>query len=141
MKLPASCKVYADTSASFFATNVPGPFTILPANRSLDPCARRMCVRVSRDPEHVRTGTLERLTVASWPGASFDVTVTYPPGSAQVKPFHRHGRLNWDGHASLPVPVKVALPPTTPSIKAVVKVHAHLQNRDGQVNSNFTVIR
>jgi len=74
----------------------------------------------------------------SWPGARADVSVTYPP----ARPFRKRVRLNWDGHSSLQVPVRIELPPSTQSLKAVVEVRAHLQDRDSKVVSkNFVVIR
>ncbi|GAC1632146.1 MAG: hypothetical protein NVS4B2_16750 [Chloroflexota bacterium] len=133
-----TCKIYASSSVNLFATNIPGAFTILPSNRALDPTSRHMAVHVTVDPTHVRSGMMERLSVASWPGARADVSVTYPP----ARPFRKRVRLNWDGHSSLQVPVRIELPPSTQSLKAVVEVRAHLQDRDSKVVSkNFVVIR
>ena len=140
-KLPVTCKVYASYRNNWVGTNSPGTFTILPPSAPLDRCSQRMCVSAHLDPPRVHPGMMGTLSVSSWPGAQVDVTVTYPHAKTQGRAFHSSAHLDWGGHHRFRWPVKVSLPATTQSVKALVKLHAHLEDRQRTVMYNVVVIR
>ncbi len=135
LKLPIACALYASSPSNYFATQFTGQFTILPAG-GRDPCSRRICVRVRTVPRHVRSGMVERVSLDSWPGAQ--VTVTVRAGQTL---FRTIVRLNYAGHRDLQYPVKLSVPHSAQSLKAMVRVNARLEDRVGDGFGQFTVIR
>lgn len=134
---PMGCQIYASVPAEnvpFFPGITPATYEIRESSARLSRCSRALCLnKVTAAPQRVRAGYQERIWVKGWPGATVDVTLSYPTHDVH----HRHP-LDWNGEYEFVDTVPEQLSDQT---RVKITVRAWLGRMEDTANTGFTVTR
>jgi hypothetical protein len=138
-----TCSVYASFGSNLFGVDIPGHYTIVPAEYGLIPCALHMCgISVHPAPQRVHAGLYDVITIqGGWGGALAVVRIEYAGIAPELQPATQSHELDWKGKARFKFFVPTSVANSAAPVAAKVAVRVRLGAVAGSSSGHFTVIR
>lgn len=133
----STCQIVASVGDNPFGVDIPAVYLIRQKGQALQlrGCKKRLCVAKLRvEPEQVRSGYDEKISVQTWPGATVTTYYSYPGNQTRVD---RH-RADWTGSARWTKPVTSRVPgPGVVQVRSTAALGSMTSTR----TAKFTIVR
>lgn len=131
----AGCQIYTSDGANGYGPDFPATFLILRPDDRGSPWIHRLYVRVKASPARAHSGSVERVEIHTWAGATASAVVSYSDGTVQrytpnvnlqgVSNFHFHVPTVHNGQV----------------VTAEIQVLARIGAKAGTGKGGFTIVR